>query len=789
WDRVVDEKNIFLKALEIESPEEQVEFLDQACGNDADLRSNVESLLQEYDTNEGFLETPYLGSPENPPATQAESDETDMNQDSDSDEVPLDFLTVSNQPGSLGRLGIYEVLEVLGRGGMGVVLKAQDTKLNRIVAVKVLAPEYSAHVTARQRFLREAQAAAAITHSHVVTIYAVDEEHEIPYLAMECIDGKTLQQKIESQGTLDLLEILRIGSQIALGLAAAHAQGLVHRDVNPANILLENGIERAMITDFGLARAIDDVAITKAGEVIGTPLFMSPEQARGDKLDHRSDLFSLGSILYSMCTGRAAFRAESSIATLRRVCDDAPRPIREVNSEIPQWLEEIIQRLMEKSRDERFQTAHEIADLLERHLAHLQSPSDAQPPGPLSKTETKAKPRRFGRWLAAGVLLLVVGMLAVGLTESTGTTNLTATVMRFFRPKTDVTIIDKEHSLVNQEHTEDISPPENRDTQSAQPLFTPTEILTSDESEWTKPVNLGPNVNSEHFEGAPELSTDGLTLIFVSDRPGGEGGLDLWMSTRDSVDAPWSTAVNLGPTVNGTKNDTGPSLATDGLTLIYDSSRPGGQGHWDLWRCTRSSRNDSWSEPVNLGYELNARTSERSPTLSADGLTLLFSAARAGGPSSDLAISRRASRQDAWSRPIRLSSEINSESADGGPALSADGLTLIFHSTRPGGSGSSDLWLSSRTSATEAWSEPINLGEIVNTTGNDGNPTLSADGRTLIFEGGRPGTIGGHDLWMSRRVWVNSVEAMEAEIRRLSSEIERLPDKIDHYQERAKLDN
>src|SRR5262249_39821769 len=161
---------------------------------------------------------------------------------------------------------------------------------------------------------------------------------------MQFIDGPTLQQKLDRSGQLPLQEVLRIGLQIAEGLAAAHRHGLVHRDVKPANILLENGIERVKLTDFGLARAGDDASLTPSGLVAGTPMYMSPEQAQGEPVAFRSDLFSLGSVLYAMCTGRPPFRAPSAVAVLKRVCEETPRPIREINPELPPWLEELVAR-------------------------------------------------------------------------------------------------------------------------------------------------------------------------------------------------------------------------------------------------------------------------------------------------------------------------------------------------------------------------------------------------------------------------------------------------------------
>ena len=179
--------------------------------------------------------------------------------------------------------------------------------------------------------------------------------------------------------------------QIASGLAAAHAQGLVHRDIKPANILLEDGVERLKITDFGLARAADDASLTRTGVIAGTPQFMSPEQARGEGVDSRSDLFSLGSVMYAMCTGRPPFRAETSYGTLQRICDSQPRPICEINPEIPAWLAAIVAHLHEKDPEDRFQTAQELAGLLEQCLAHLRQPLMVALPETVARLVSAAK--------------------------------------------------------------------------------------------------------------------------------------------------------------------------------------------------------------------------------------------------------------------------------------------------------------------------------------------------------------------------------------------------------------
>jgi len=287
----------------------------------------------------------------------------------------LEFLSKSEHQGAIGAVGPYPVLEVIGQGGMGIVLKTIDPALNRIVAVKVLSPQLAANGTARQRFMREARAAAAVAHEHVVGIHAVAESNGLPYLVMEYVPGLSLQEKIDCNGPLESLETVRIALQIAEGLAAAHAQGLVHRDIKPANILLENGVGRVRITDFGLARAVDDAACTQHGQVAGTPEYMAPEQAASKSIDHRADLFSLGCVIYACCTGHSPFRSSSSLGALHQVATLDPQPMRSSNIDVPSELEVIVNRLLSKSPEARFATAREVADVFRKLLIDMHDPN------------------------------------------------------------------------------------------------------------------------------------------------------------------------------------------------------------------------------------------------------------------------------------------------------------------------------------------------------------------------------------------------------------------------------
>jgi serine/threonine protein kinase len=277
----------------------------------------------------------------------------------------LYFLKPSDRPDLLGTLRGYEVQEIIGHGGMGIVLKAYELSLGRRVAIKLLATPLAGSATARLRFTREARAAAAVRHENIVAVYCVDELEGLPYFVMEYIPGESLQDRLDRTGPLPVSEIIQLGLQAASALAAAHAQGLIHRDIKPANILLQQGTGHVKITDFGLARAVDDVTATQPGVVAGTPEFMAPEQARAERVDERADLFSLGSVLYAACTATAPFGGTTTLGVLRQVSEQTPTAIRTLNHDIPAWLETLINRLMAKDPDRRIQTAAKVIELLQ----------------------------------------------------------------------------------------------------------------------------------------------------------------------------------------------------------------------------------------------------------------------------------------------------------------------------------------------------------------------------------------------------------------------------------------
>ena len=372
----MNEREIFLAAIEITDQAERMQYLDRLCVGNPALKTQVEKLLSAHDDASQFLEQPAFTAGAASEVTINAGPEDLANIDelenegnsgrSEAENVFRRYLKPANRRGSIGRLGHYEVDSILGSGAFGIVARAFDEKLHRVVAIKLMSPGLAVTSPPRKRFLREARAVAAVNHENIVAIHAVEEE-PMPFIVMEYVPGMTLQHWLDRNGPMDIAKVLGIGQQIAGGLAAAHAVQLIHRDIKPSNILVSDElIERLKISDFGLARTLDDASLTQSGLISGTPMYMAPEQARGETLDQRADLFSLGCVLYQAICGRPPFRAPSTVAVLKRVCEDTPRSLNDVLPGIPAWFEKIVFRLLSKKKEDRYQSAKEVADLLGR---------------------------------------------------------------------------------------------------------------------------------------------------------------------------------------------------------------------------------------------------------------------------------------------------------------------------------------------------------------------------------------------------------------------------------------
>lgn len=279
----------------------------------------------------------------------------------------FDFLAPPQDPGELGRLGHYRVLKVLGKGGMGIVFMAEDTRLHRIVALKVMLPAIAKKEIARDRFLREAQATAKIEHDHIVTIYEVNEDNGVPFLAMQFLRGMTLDDWLRAGKSLNIPQIMRIGKEIAKGLAAAHSRDLIHRDIKPSNVWLDaTNKGRVKILDFGLARPTnEETHLTQEGMILGSPAYMSPEQARGENIDERVDLFSLGCVLYRLCAGRLPFAGKDAMSMLLAITAEEPASLRQLNGDVPAELADLIHQLLAKKPENRPASAKAVVQAIQ----------------------------------------------------------------------------------------------------------------------------------------------------------------------------------------------------------------------------------------------------------------------------------------------------------------------------------------------------------------------------------------------------------------------------------------
>jgi hypothetical protein len=265
------------------------------------------------------------------------------------------------------------------------------------------------------------------------------------------------------------------------------------------------------------------------------------------------------------------------------------------------------------------------------------------------------------------------------------------------------------------------------------------------------PTNLGLPINSLYDDGWPNISADDLSVFFSSDRPGGSGHDDIWVAGRPNTSDPWGPHVNLGPNVNSSYYDKAPSVSVDGLTLYFSSNRPGGSGNDDLWVTTRETTDANWGTPVNLGTTVNSSDSDDGPSISADEMSLYFHSNRGGGLGyGDIWVTTRETTDANWGTPVNLGTTVNSSDWDVSPCISANGLSLFFASLRPAGWGSFDIWVAKRPTIEAPWSSAVNLGPAVNSEFWEADPDISADGRTLYFcdnESPRPGGLGGSDIW------------------------------------------
>jgi len=416
WQQI---KVLLDSAVEL-TPARRSSFLAEACGTDESLRAEVEALLVHYEQAGNFLE----GNPGADLYARIQS----------KTEEPV-F--------SSGQIiaGRFRIIDLIGRGGMGEVYKAEDLRLHRTVALKFLPDDTARHAHALERFQLEAQAASALNHPNICTVYDISEESGRAFIAMEFLDGRSLKDLIAGH-PLPIDRVLEISIAIAGALDAAHAKGIIHRDIKPDNIFI-NDRGDVKILDFGLAKLLrsssspqdatvsEHTELTQHGAALGTVAYMSPEQARGEKLDVRTDLFSFGLVIYEMATGQPAFSGSTSAIIFASLLNDTPRRPSEINPEVPTGLEQIISNALEKDRAVRYQRASDMRSDLQRVLRGTQRNGSVSLLSDSDKTlwakeAAPPKPRRrqYAAYAAAAAMILA----------------LVGVALWVFRPRTPVII-------------------------------------------------------------------------------------------------------------------------------------------------------------------------------------------------------------------------------------------------------------------------------------------------------------------------------------------------------------
>ncbi len=631
----------------------------------------------------------------------------------------------------------YEVLALLGCGGMGAVYQARQLSLDRFVAIKLLPPDLGSDPEFEARFRREAKSMAKLNHPNIVQIYDYGQtsagQH---YFVMEYVDGSDLQKLVKA-GTLDAEGTINAVSQICDALQYAHEQGFVHRDIKPANIFINRqGVLK--IGDFGLAKLIDSTSAaedlserlnqTQAGTVMGTLHYAAPEQLAGQEdIDHRADLYSLGIMFYEMLTSD--------------VPRGTPKPPSCRNSNLDVRIDDVVFKAMAADREERYQSATSLRLELD-HIRATPQPA-ARPQGRRSAVPKMASPRptRFTAKRRGGKLLVLLltlaGLLTAGYYHFQGENG---------QPKDGQTGPSEDDAQL----LKDILDGEEK--LEGVPL---AELLTSADYAWTTPENLGKNVNLFAYNYSPRLSADGCTLWFIGNpvinekASGGYGQDDIWVSHRATRSSPWEVAVNLGASINTDSLERDVAVSEDSRTLYFTRSQSGSKRKF--WYATRPAGSQPWSAPSLFG---SAEVECRYAILSSDASKIFLVSDRAGGQGKkDVWMLSRQSGQSSWSEATNLGVKLNSEADDGPCWLAPDGCCLLLYSARPGGQGLTDYYYSVRKSKAEPWAEPVNLGPVINDGADGESCVLSADGKELIFTSGpRPGYPHYFDLWVSHRV-------------------------------------
>ncbi len=699
-------------------------------------------------------------------------------------------------------LGQYVLQAKIGAGGMGQVYRAEHKRMKRLVAIKVLPAAMVQDEGAVKRFQREVEAAAKLSHTNIVQSFDADEYKGTHYLVMEYVDGQDLSALVKQNGPLRVEVAIEYLLQAARGLAFAHSKGVVHRDIKPANLLVDqDGVVK--ILDMGLARvdATGDAAdhqLTNTGQVMGTVDYMAPEQASDTRrADARSDIYSLGCSLYRMVTGVSMFGGDTVVQKILAHMNDPIPSLKQKRPDVSDELERIYQKMVAKKPEDRYQQSSQLVADLESlrggsssihstagaRNAELDSfmrsiKADQASPGSSSPSHvlaTKSSPSNSSPGSSSPSSSSPSNSSPSNSSPSGSSPSKSATmshddgVTAAFSPSPQNSLEMPMHE--GSEHRPQHSHPTARGGRGKKPstkliaagaagfllvlagiiviikgpggdtlveinapagstvIVKPTQggVIKPTPSAPAKPATPAPTVT-------PATSTSEMFKTTAAN-PLGERVARWPFDPQDGREYTWGAPENLGPNVNGKGRNASPTLSADQLCLIVEDTASGS----NLLEGRRKSVSDAWDKMTRFTTGDN----EYNPSLSGDGLTLLFAATNYPGLNSlgksDLYIRRRASRDAPWQPVENLGNNINSPEDEHSASIAPDGLAIVFSSSRPGGIGGKDLWIVRRQRNDTLWSVPQNLGSEINTTGDETMPKFLPDGRNLLFE--RGGTL------------------------------------------------
>jgi eukaryotic-like serine/threonine-protein kinase len=650
-------------------------WLTQACQGDAELQAEVASLLAAHDkANAKFLQAPAM-------------------------EIAAKKLAKDKPRSLVGTtLGRYQVLSVLGVGGMGEVYLAHDPQLNRKLALKLLSPQFTEDAARVKRFEREAKAASALNHPNLITVYEIGQTDTEHFMAIEYVDGQTLREKLR-HGRLALKEVLEIAVQTASALAAAHEAGIVHRDIKPENVMVRRD-GYVKVLDFGLAKLTEQRALdfntqggtsnlgrTQPGVVMGTASYMSPEQAEGLEVDQRSDVFSFGILLYELVTGVLPFQGQSTLSVINAILNQTPEPLTAINPEVPNELERIINRALEKDRELRFQSAQD----LRANLKRLQRELDSQSSGsrlPVAAPTAKVRRPTVRYWLTALAVVLLAATAFVA--------------WRFFTRKQEPDWSKAKYlrltELSNREGNASLSP-------DGQTLVYTQYIDGQWDIIWRRIGGSIPRNLTQHpaQDGDPAFSPDGEQIAFYSSR--NDGGIYVMGATGENP-------IRLA---DGGRD---PSWSPDSKEIVYSTTVANilsrfslGGELWVVNVATREKR------------RLEAGADAVQPSWSPNGKRIAFWGLRDG------------SKREIWTIPAQGGTPVavtNDEIDDANPIWSPDGKWLYYTSNRSGRWG---IW---RIPIEEETGKVLGKPELVPTfADNSLEFSIARNGQRMVYTSSR----------------------------------------------------